>query len=178
MRKKKQIKKRYFMLCLILGCLISIVGCNRITQGDDLYFSYRENPFRAEICGQMNGIRFSAKIGKDQITEGTPLVGAYIDYLTPQALQNIHLYSLGNGDFHIESDTLSNTFGEPFVKGWIRPLLILLKESNIQKIRKESGVTILTLPQGELQLSSIGQPISFHGENISFDILWWESGYE
>ena len=178
MKEKKQMKNRYFLLCLILGCLISIVGCNRITQGNDLYFSYRETSVRAEIRGQMNGIRFSAEIGKDQTNEGVPPVGAYIHYLAPQALQSIHIYSVGNGEFRIESGTLSHAFDESFVEGWIRPLLILFGESEIQKIRKENDVTILTLPQGELQLSSNGQPISFQGEDVSFDILWWEAESE
>ncbi|MBQ8309454.1 MAG: hypothetical protein IJX80_00390 [Clostridia bacterium] len=162
-------KGRYFLLWLTLSALILLSGCSRITQGNDVYFAYRSTPFRAEIRGSLDGIAFSAEIGRE--TADAPL---YIRYLSPQAMQGILLYRNGDGKLFVEMDSLSYPLDDSMADGWLRPLKLLFEGTEILNVQKENGSIRLNLPQGELRLMQEGYPLALAGDGITLETVWWE----
>ena len=169
-------KIRYFLLLLILGSFILCTGCMHVVNGEDLYFSYREAPFRAELRGTLDGIPFSAEIGRDSpIDPNDPRIDVYIKYLTPHAMQDVRLYYDSKSDLYATLEDILYPIDDDTTLGWLRPLELLFSDGELLSIIKEGETFILQLPQGELRLSKDGLPLSARGEQFMFDVIWWES---
>ena len=170
-------KWRYVLLWLILGGVLFCTSCNHIQAGTAHYFSYREEIFCAEICGQLNGISFSAEIGRTEAFDETnPLANTYIQYLHPTALKGIRLQydRLGNPCASLDEISYPLTTAD-IAQGWLSPLEFLLTDAEILRVTKEKEETVLKLPKAELRLSKEGLPLSLYGEEMEIKTVWWQA---
>ena len=162
-------KSRHFLLLLVVVVSLLGVGCaparsemNYLTLGG-----------RGEVRGEMNGLEFSAVI---EISPSGDCVA--VEYHSPEALSSLKMTAqgetcrvkLGDVDFVCDVDE---------VGGFLQPVTAFLPYVDAKTVQKEGENTVLTFPTGgKLTLSPKGYPVSFEGEGIALEVVWWEMGTE
>ena len=164
---------RYFLLCLLITAALLATGCTN--PSEQSYFSYAAKPFHAEIRGTLNGVRFSAEIGKDAPYDpNKPLAGVWIRYIEPQSAATLEIRY---DDKECPIATLGEVkcaCDEATLQGLLRPLKLLLESPTPMTVRKERGETVLTMEDYTLTLSKEGIPTSVEGARVSIKTVWWE----
>lgn len=164
-------RKQSSLACflLVVGMLFSLVACNGGSAGN--YFSYRESNFHAEIQGELNGVSFTAEIGRTGAEDAAAL---YVTYLSPEALNGLTVTQNAGGEVSVSLDGI--TPGTETVQSLIAPLQALFEGEEILTVQKNGQTTILqTAPDQVLTLSS-HTPLSFTSPTLTFTVLWWEKG--
>ena len=164
---------RYFLLSLFIAMLLFSTGCMKTAEPS--YFSYAKQPFRAEINGTLNGVRFSAEIGKDvPHDQSKPFTGIWIRYIEPQSIASLEARYDDKECLMVSIGGISCTCEATSIDGLLRPLQVLLENATPITVQKENGETILTMSDYILKLATNGIPISVEGTAISFKTVWWE----
>ena len=163
-------RKQSSLACflLILGVLFAATACKDGSTGS--YFSYRESNFHAEIQGELNGVSFTAEIGRTGTEDGATL---YVTYLSPEALNGLTVTQNAGGEVSVSLDGI--TPGTETVQSLIAPLQALFEGEEILTVQKNGQTTTLqTAPDQVLTLSS-HTPLSFTSPTLTFTVLWWET---
>ena len=154
------------LISVLLLCLTACWG-----ESGAEYFSYRRHPFRAEIQGELNGVRFTAEIGSAS-PDGQG--DCYVSYLSPASLAGLTVKQESNGDL---TATLGGiTPDSPVVQSLILPVLVLLECDRPLTVQKIDGnIRVQTATDCYLTLSNSSIPASFSSPTLSFTVLWWET---
>ena len=167
-------KIRYFLLFSIVLASLFPTGCARTSE--QAYFSYADESFHAEICGTLDGIEFSAEIGRDASDSSDfPFSGSWIRYTKPQSAADLTLRYDSNNCPTATLGSVNGTYDESILQGLLRPLHLLLEGGEPMSIRKDRGTTILIMPGYTLLLSENGIPMSVESDSVSLKTVWWET---
>ncbi|MBQ7347509.1 MAG: hypothetical protein IJW55_06085 [Clostridia bacterium] len=168
-------KRVIYCFLVLLLCPALICGCHGKPPDRRACFN---QPFAAEINGELNGVAFTAKItggGKD---------GEYtIQYLTPDILSQtelrVHLGTDGtpSGEARITRGELTLTQNAEDLRGLLLPLstLLLLTQTEPATVQKDNDGYTFTFPDSQtLSVTDIGIPRALTAPNVTYQIVWWE----
>ena len=158
---------RQILLCITVCVVLFAVSCNG--GGEERYLRFRESPFRAQISGSLNGLRFSAELCSEDGAQS-------ICYLSPASLEGITLTRSPDGEFLVASEGISVDLEEEQMEGlWLPFSLVAEYARELQSVQKDGEHTHVILSGDvELILEKDGIPVSVKSPNAAFAILSWE----
>ncbi len=174
----KQKIRRLGLLVLMLAVFL-FGGC-REKLGEERYFAYRQQPFLAEINGNLSGVSFVATLeGKFDKKEGPRYC---LTYSSPPALNGLCI-ELDKAQTQVRlGETVLVDDTEQFT-GWARPINALMGTPQndfapslpIVSVQREGKNWELKLEGGKvLTLSNLFLPLAYQDEQTELRIIWWE----
>jgi len=168
-------KRVIYCFFITVVCLALICGCQPTPPKRESLFA---SPFCAEITGEREGLRFSAKlVGEGR--EGT----ISIEYLTPDALTKVSVKARLGADGSL-GDRVELARGGMAIElprtaadGLLLPIQVLLlhaKEDAATVQRTAEGYQFTFADGTTLALTPSGIPQSVISPNLSYQIVWWE----
>lgn len=170
-------KPKHLFLCLCLFVALPLCGCTtpRFRSQKSL-FSYRNVPFRTEVCGTLHGVAFSAVMTNRETGETGESFDGSIRYLTPNAAEGLWIRKRSDGSVLLQTNEISATVSEESLYGLLRPLTLLLTPTEYERIESAENEIRLYLADGAcLTLSRDGIPLRVDASNVTFEIVWWEA---
>ena len=178
-------RKIRILLLLLLVCVCILSGCGSTAPPD--YFAYRDTDFCTEVRGELNNIRFCAKVTVRAQGTGRKIAVEYLsDAATDvtNALAGVRISATAdrNGQFLAteQADIVCNgatlTADVAMLEGLLLPASVLFDGDDVFSVQKTGEGYTLTLVSGEvLTLDAQGVPCSFSSDRITFSVIWWET---
>lgn len=155
-------------ILMIIAVLLFLTACQGGSSGG--YFSYRAHSFRAEIQGELGGVKFTAEIGS---TSPDGQGECYVHYLSPSSLAGLTVKQDSNGDLTVTLGNLTSSF--PAAQSLLLPVQTLFECAEPLTVQKSDGKLLLeTAPEHYLTLSPSRLPVAFSSPHLTFTVLWWE----
>ena len=160
-------KTRQFLLLLVVLVSWWGVGCAPLQNSTDYIYSGG----RGEVRGRVGELEFSALVSM------APNGGVLqVEYTSPPSLCGLRLMAQGES-CEVALGEVCFVCDIDEVAGFLHPVSAFLPHEDAKTVQKQGENTVLTFPSGgKLTRSPKGEPISFEGEGIALEVVWWESG--
>ncbi len=152
--------------------LVALLSCGCAGTGSTA-LAYREENFRAEIRGALNGVAVTAILEQAYDADGARVIT--LTYGAPAALEGVTV-TYQNGEAALSQGDLHPVLGADAIGDLCAPIeLLLLREFSVTSVQKAGNETVLGLEGAcEIVLDASGIPVRFASPSCEMFTVWWE----